>query len=658
MLLISAVVFADMPPQSVVMESGNLKVRLDGRKFWNINRIVWEEQVVGVDQSGAHYGVAYQPGGSKFFIGSGHDESGKSEKLNAIRFFIDDGQEMPVKSSVIRAAVVGMEKESQIADFNVKYRFFIDHNILHERVEISAKNDVKVNFLYPFMHPWSTRFTDYYGIGENGSTVSLKFKSDGSFPNRNYLDCGVWYDEKSGIGVASLITPESGEKSLSRFLWDRQNYRKDYLCDYSHAVFPAGHTAIYTSHTAFFRQPDKTKWRQDAIAILNDLKFLHKTADSNNFKKIYKSVTTGKQMSKKIDIKKIDSAMGFEEKSFDGMDWYSVDDKPFELNGLYWRKRGGVFRRLPQSVKISVGVDELAWKTAGVMLRFKTDASEIRVNASLWHNSRMDHMASVGSMGFDLYVGSNTNKTYYRSARFDHTKNEYNVTVFKDEKVKKIREFTLHFPLYSGVEKFAIGLSEGAKVYPPSPWIDDRPIVVYGTSIQQGGCASRPGMCHTNILSRKLNRPFINLAFSGSGKGEPEMAETLAKIKNPAMFILDYDANAGVGGLRKTLSGFVDILRSKHPETPILLISRLPQAYEFHGEDEYIEERLNLTSIHLAEIKRRRDMGDKNIHFLDGMTLFGAEPAECTVDGCHATDLGFYFVAQNTAPVIERILNK
>ncbi|MBR2723239.1 MAG: hypothetical protein IKB77_02810 [Lentisphaeria bacterium] len=272
MLLTVAAVFGNTPPQSVVMESGNLKVRLDGRKFWNINRIEWEGQLVGVDQTGAHYGVAYQPEGSKFFIGSGHDESGRSEKLNSIRFFIDDRQEMPVKSPIIRAAVVGMEKESQIADFKVRYRFFIDHNILHERVEISAGNDVKVNFLYPFMHPWSTRFTDYFGVGESGRTLNIKFKSDGSFPNRNYLDYGVWYDEKSGIGVASLITPESGEKSLRRFLWDRPNYRKDYLCDYAHAVFPAGHTAIYISHTAFFRQEDKTKWHETAMNLLERLK--------------------------------------------------------------------------------------------------------------------------------------------------------------------------------------------------------------------------------------------------------------------------------------------------------------------------------------------------------------------------------------------------
>lgn len=363
-------------------------------------------------------------------------------------------------------------------------------------------------------------------------------------------------------------------------------------------------------------------------------------------------------MSKKINIEKIDNAMGFENKTLDGMDWYNVDDKPFELNGLYWRKKGGVFRRLPASIKISENVNILTWHTAGTMLRFKTNASEIRIKAALWKTSHMDHMAHVGIMGFDIYIGSGSSKMYYASTRFDFNEDNYNVTIYKNPQDDgKIREFTVHFPLYSGVEKFSLGLSEGAEVYAPTPWCDKRPIVVYGTSIQQGGCASRPGMCHTNILSRTLNRPFINLGFSGSAKGEPVMAETMAKIKNPAMFILDYDANAHVEGLKNTLTQFIDILRKKHPNTPILLVSRLPQSYEFHREAYFIQERFDLTSIHLAELHRRREAGDKNIHFLDGMTLFGPDPADCTVDGCHATDLGFYMVAKHMAPVIRNILD-
>lgn len=358
------------------------------------------------------------------------------------------------------------------------------------------------------------------------------------------------------------------------------------------------------------------------------------------------------------EITKYDKAMGFQNETLDGMDWYSVDSPNVELNGLYWRKPGDAFRRIPLDASISSGVDFLSWDTAGVMLRFKTNSPEIKVNVKVGHTSRMDHMAHVGIMGFDLYSGSGTSKFYVSSSRFDFTKDEYNTKMETITKDGQMREYTLHFPLYSGVEFFRLGVTEGSIVELPTPWKDPRPVVVYGTSIQQGGCASRPGMCHTNIMSRMLNRPFINLAFSGSGKGEPQMAELIAQIENPAMIVLDYDANARCDGLEATLPTFTDILRAKHPDVPILLVSRLLFKEEFQNAPEYNEERFRFTNIHLKELKRRKDMGDKNIHFLDGTSLYGEDPSECTVDGCHATDLGFHQIAKRMAPVIERILTK
>ena len=356
-------------------------------------------------------------------------------------------------------------------------------------------------------------------------------------------------------------------------------------------------------------------------------------------------------------VRKFDKNMDHQDASREGMDWYSVDSPGFCLDGLFWRKPGDPFRRIPLDAHVTEAVDHLAWHTAGCMLRFKSDASEIRVRVRYEKVEHWDHMACTGYMGFDLYTGSGTAKFYNRTARFDWQKNEYTSVMFGPGMEKKMREFTIHFPLYAHPDEMEIGLTEGALVSAPSPWQDPRPVVVYGTSIQQGGCASRPGMCHTNIMSRLLNRPFINLGFSGSANGEPEIARIMADIKDPAMFILDFDANAGVGRLRERLPGFIDILREKHPQTPILLISRLLYAAEIAGDQEFVPIRRDFTTIHINELDRRREMGDQNIHFLDGSTLYGSDPSECTVDGVHATDLGFYQISRRTAPVIARILS-
>ena len=361
-----------------------------------------------------------------------------------------------------------------------------------------------------------------------------------------------------------------------------------------------------------------------------------------------------------MDITKYDKSMAVKNKTADGMDWYGVTDPGFRLDGNYWFKQTGLFRRLPLNtpeLNLPEGADALGWHTAGVMLRFRSDAKEIRIRAKIGHTDRMDHMTLTGSMGFDLYVGEGSKKQYLHTTRFANDAKEYLVTLYGPYEKRVMREFTIHFPLYSGVDEFQVGLDNGSAVCEPAPWKDDRPIVVYGTSIQQGGCASRPGMCHTNKLSRMLNRPFLNYGFSGSGRGEPEMAHLLAQIKDPAMYILDYDANTRPHLQRENLPVFIDILREKHPLTPILLVSRIFSSDELFLEPERLELRREYTELHLKEYAKRHESGDLNIHFLDGTVLTGDDPSECTVDGVHCTDLGFYLIAKNMAPVIERILN-
>ena len=340
--------------------------------------------------------------------------------------------------------------------------------------------------------------------------------------------------------------------------------------------------------------------------------------------------------------------------------WHSVDDADFALDGLYWRKKGGVFRRIPEDAFVSERVNALADSMAGVMLRFRSDTATIKLDVKLkiWIESFSSKMPSTATAGFDLYVGSGPAKTYFSTSARKRDAEEFQSVMFGPVQERKMREFTLHFPLWSGIDKLRIGLSPDAKILPPTPWPDPRPVAVYGTSIQQGGCASRPGIAHTNQMSRILNRPFLNFGFSGSGLGEPEIARVLAEIRDPAMYVLDYDANAGVKGLRNTLSPFIDILRGKHSKTPILLVSRVPMASEWNDPLEYNSTRQELTEIYLDEISRRRAQNDRQIHFLDGSALYGPDPSECSVDGIHATDLGFHFISRRMAPVIERILSR
>ncbi|GBF72356.1 hypothetical protein PA598K_00605 [Paenibacillus sp. 598K] len=228
---------------------------------------------------------------------------------------------------------------------------------------------------------------------------------------------------------------------------------------------------------------------------------------------------------------------------------------------------------------------------------------------------------------------------------------------FYDWKEKRLHHVTLNFPLYQSVEEVWIGVDQDAAVGAAAAYVSDKPVVVYGTSITQGGCASRPGMAYPNLLSRKIPYEFINLGFSGSGKGEPEVARTIASIRNPAMFVVDYEANVpSVEHLAETLPIFIHILRERHPDAPILVVNRIASAME-RLDPELHQLLIDRRNVQHTTVERFRDAGDSNVHFLDGRTMLGDDyPEECTVDGLHPTDLGFLLMSRSIEPVIRKLL--
>jgi hypothetical protein len=117
---------------------------------------------------------------------------------------------------------------------------------------------------------------------------------------------------------------------------------------------------------------------------------------------------------------------------------------------------------------------------------------------------------------------------------------EYKGAIYSQDRENKDREWLINFPLYDGINKLWIGIAEGSTLKKAPPFTVSKPVVFYGSSITQGGCASRPGTTYVNYLSRWLNAPVVNLGFCGNAKGEPEMAELISKLDMSA-FVLDYD---------------------------------------------------------------------------------------------------------------------
>lgn len=326
----------------------------------------------------------------------------------------------------------------------------------------------------------------------------------------------------------------------------------------------------------------------------------------------------------------------------------SYEQAPFELNGFAWFHQEHKLCRLPHSLLplVSEGLQKLSWHCSGGMIRFRTNSNSIALKAKLLSQDDMSHMPRSGISGFDVYVGSGTEKHYIKTAmpqgKVDTVEAEFNAC--------GMNEYTINFPLYNGVKELIIGFEPDAEIEAPTRFKHQKPIVFYGSSITQGGCASRPGNSYTAHLGRWLDANIINLGFSGNAKGEKCVAETIATLSMTA-FVLDYDHNASsVEDLQATHEQFFKAVREKNPELPVLILSKPDVPY-------------NSKSLRTDIIRRTYDnaigSGDKHVYFIDGNTLFGKQNRDaCTVDGCHPNDLGFMRIAETIYPHLQEAIER
>ena len=333
--------------------------------------------------------------------------------------------------------------------------------------------------------------------------------------------------------------------------------------------------------------------------------------------------------------------------------YYDALEAPYELEGFPWRDPALIFNRLPASFTekdVNAGALSLAKCTAGGAVRFRTDSTYLTLRAVLAHSGDSNHMPRAGSAGFDLYSGSGKDIQYRKTVQPNSGQKKLETLLVSDQP-KQMTDWTFYLPLYGAASKIEIGVAPGAKFEKPTPHAVPKPVLFYGSSITQGGCASRPGNAYTTMLCRAIDAPQINLGFSGSGKGEPTVAEVIAGLDLVA-FVMDYDHNApSLEHLKNTHEIFFKIIRGKNPGLPVIIMSKC----DFWGSKLEQDRRDIIRQTYANAVKA----GDKKVWFVDGETLFGMEDRDaCTVDRCHPNDLGFYRMFRTILPTLEKALKE
>ncbi len=331
------------------------------------------------------------------------------------------------------------------------------------------------------------------------------------------------------------------------------------------------------------------------------------------------------------------------------MKTYSYGSDEIKVFGIPHFEETKLLRRLPDDVLAQVpSLKFLGKRPHGARIGFKTDATEFTLKIEFETLTPDIGMAIYSCQSALVYAGDRQNSRYLGMCRPASYQNKsFEATFYKGN--GDLEDILIWLPRNEIIADLNIEFPDGAIVCQPTPYKYSKPIVYYGSSITEGGCAYNVNNGYNAIISQHLDTDYINLGFSGNAKGELAVADFINTI-DMSIFVYDYDHNAPtVEHLSATHKPFFKRIREKNPDLPIIMMTRPAIKY---GEDEKKRREVVLSTYQSA-----LDEGDINVFFIDGEKFFGETDRHlCTADGIHPNDLGFHRMASFVEPIIRKIL--
>ena len=322
---------------------------------------------------------------------------------------------------------------------------------------------------------------------------------------------------------------------------------------------------------------------------------------------------------------------------FNNIKYYGEESFLLEATFIHDSLKENRYDRLPASYKeiVREPVWDLSKHSSGLSIRFLSNSSVITAKWEVLNNFSMDHMPDTGIKGVDLYFKDNDEWQYINTGVPVGFNNEYKLVENMDN---ELREYKIFLPLYDGIKNIEIGVDSLSYVKKPMS-NKKKPIVFYGTSITQGACASRPGMAHTNIISRQLDRDVINFGFSGNGRMEESIANLISD-SNPIFYVIECMPNMYPPDLvSNNTIPLIDTIRAKDSDTPIILVDLFTSPITALDKNA-IRGTSEMNNALKTQYDKMINNGYNNIIYLETQSALGND-FEGTVDAVHFTDLGF-----------------
>ena len=341
-----------------------------------------------------------------------------------------------------------------------------------------------------------------------------------------------------------------------------------------------------------------------------------------------------------------------------GTEYKYSDARNFVILGKITPDTSGPYTRFPESLK--EGMRDKVWNlglcSAGICVRFSSDAGEFKARWTTADRHVGDNMTYILKAGMALYVLDKGEWVYVGAFRPGKVvpKEENRESTVKCTKLDgKMHEYMLYLGMYDSFLSVEIGVPEGRRMAMPT--VDSPsasyPVIAYGTSILQGASASHPGLAGTNLLGRILDRQVINLGFSGNALLDYDVAGYMASYPTPGAYIIDNGPNGSPKLTKEKLEGFYRILRDAHPDTPVFFVGMplYPRVrFDAKGSEGTLARREAILEV-FGKLKKN---GEKNIYYVDSDRVL-REDNIGTVEGTHYTDIAFARWAETLAKAMK-----
>ena len=330
------------------------------------------------------------------------------------------------------------------------------------------------------------------------------------------------------------------------------------------------------------------------------------------------------------------------------MQTYSYKQTPIKVCGVVDFEKKGEMRRIPEELIEKIPrLSTLGKRCPGARLCFRTDSQHINIKLT-FDTLRVDKgMSMYSCQSMMVYCGDRQSSRFVKLI----SPKDYDTKIVEGTAIKEkvLEDVVIWLPRNEPINDIEISIDDDSQLLPPTPYKYPKPILYYGSSITEGGCADNVTCAYNAIISRHLDVDYYNFGFSGNARGDLNMAEYISDV-DMSVFVYDYDYNApDVDHLERTHEPFFKVIREKNPDLPIVLMTRPAAVYSD-------EEKLRRAVVRKT-YENALKAGDRNVYFIDGEQFFGETDREiCTVDTIHPNSLGFHRMASVIEPVIKEIL--